>query len=1203
MTDIFPTFTQFFKEVHGFEPYSWTQEVADYAVKKGRLPDYLNAPTGMGKTSLIDVAIYALAHSLHYDNPRHRSKIIYAVERQSVVNGTTEHVENLVDKINNPSTPAMYVVHDSLKRLQGEYETDRPAVKLSSFHGTKRDNQSFRHLDGCEIISTTVTQVVLRAIGRSPHVSGRVAPMHAAQVVMDGQIIIDEPHLVLHQVDALSQIIGKQKVPLGDVKPSTLTVMGATLNSEAGKDADCYTFDVEKEQGNKASMLYHLPKPVFPVKVDKVTHASVEVAKNLISSGRVESLAIILNSVEGAQYVYKKILPLIDKTDNFHAAYAMTGQTRACERPSAKELNQPGVVIVATQTVEAGVDFSVSHMITELSPLSSLWQRIGRMNRYGNNSNPECYLLLTQGKEGNWGSDVTRAIYGVPSVNPVGELFSDEKLFFSQQGEGHCDSSQLIDFTMDFDKDGIIFPAYGLDCGLSHQHDVEDFLCAKQGVDSKSLLPDSPHSIYVDDKVVEDFMATSAHRSGSVEGVLRGLESADNDRYVSLAWRSILDDDMTLIPGETIDVSVDKARKIVEKAFKAYPDKDVVARVLSGSRWAIVRNSRDVTPGSVVVIDSSCGGYSLSGVNVSLIGSKNCKVDDISLHMALTMESGLKNIPVAVSKDNFSYALKRRGVTQEDCDSMWDRICEIVDDIQSQVVEKPAGLQEISQIMSRVGVSVSPVINSQGVVEFVHRENSSTRLSPTATLSLGSHLSHTGDVAHSIACAVGLDEKTSTAVSHAAYAHDAGKANPTFQEMLGAHPGEMLAKSTGRVPLPMYNKNIPSHDFEGSAVAHNDLSSWIIANHHGRARGVAPRDPQKSVSFISLRKKLEKEYGVYGLAYLETITRLADWTTSALPDPDYPVHPQAQEAISSYLDLLDNKGDDSAEDKGIEEYLPGLSAGYIPAWYATHAILSKGIQMGEVSAVRWENTIPVFSTLRGKASIHAVVSKVCEEISRDYEYADDYIRKQTGMDKSINTKNQKFTYFDPSMIIEMYQHLKEKGNIFASLLSPWISNGVSKKDSDLKNRIFITPLLASNSNVFYEPQCLESYRECNGDTSNPSWEKYIGDVVFTLYSFTEGWTEGHPIYSLNLNGGSSTDVQPYLNPLAVYASLTPSILVRGFGSTENNNRLLPIPDFWVDDDMLWQMTTVGESPRFVFGENDGEKSQKILPGKVLSSRL
>ena len=58
MTDIFPTFKQFFKEVHGFEPYSWTQEVADYAVKKGRLPDYLNAPTGMGKTSLIDVAIY-----------------------------------------------------------------------------------------------------------------------------------------------------------------------------------------------------------------------------------------------------------------------------------------------------------------------------------------------------------------------------------------------------------------------------------------------------------------------------------------------------------------------------------------------------------------------------------------------------------------------------------------------------------------------------------------------------------------------------------------------------------------------------------------------------------------------------------------------------------------------------------------------------------------------------------------------------------------------------------------------------------------------------------------------------------------------------------------------------------------------------------------------------------------------------------------
>lgn len=1200
MNNIFPTFKQFFKDIHGYEPYSWTQEVACHTITKGNLPEYLNAPTGMGKTSLIDIAVYALAHSLYHHSPRHRSKIIYAVERQTVVNGTTEHVANLVDKINNPHTQNLQVVHDSLKKLQGDYETDRPAMKLSSFHGTKRDTQAFRHLDGCEIISTTVTQVTLRAIGRSPHVSGKVAPMHAAQVVMDGQIIIDEPHLTLNQVDTLSQIIKQQKVSLGDVKPSTLTMMGATLNSEADEDATCYTFDVDKEQGNRASMLYHLPKPVFPVKVDKTTNSSVEIAKSLISNDNVESLAIILNSVDDVQSVYKKILPLVNKSHSFHTVYAITGQTRACERPSAKDLNQPGIVVVATQTVEAGVDFSASHMITELSPLSSFWQRIGRLNRYGDYDHPECYLLLAQGKEDHWGSDATQDIYGNACIDPVGEFFADEETFFSQDNTHSIDPSLLIIPTMDLDKDGIDFSSYGLDCGLSHQGEVEDLLCAKQNVDKKTLLPSSPQSIYVDEEVVQNFMATSANRCGDVDGFLQGLESKDEDRYVSVAWRSVLSDDMTLVPGETVDISVSSAQKLVEKVKKSYPDLDVVAKVLSGSKWKTVQRKRDITPGSVVVFDSVCGGYSLSGVNASLVGSKNCTVDDISLHLALSMENGLKNIFVPVSYNNLSYALKKKGVDKAQCDSTWNHVQHIVEDINSQVVEKPIGLKDISRIMLQVGLSITPRINDQGSVEFSHKEDiHSVEIHSTQPLSLDTHLSHTGDVAHSISHAVGLDDETTSMVSHAAYAHDAGKAHPLFQKMLGSLPGEVLAKSTGRIPLPVHGMDLPSHDFEGSEIAHNDLATWIIANHHGRARGVSMKNAQQSLSFIHLRKKLEQEYGVYGLAYLETIVRLADWTASALPDVDHPVHPQAQEAIDSYVDLLDNEENNDVEEDSIEESLPGLSAGYIPAWYATYAILCKGVEMGEVNAVRWDNTIPVFSTARGEESIHAVVSAVCVEISQDYEYAYDYIREKTGMKDSINTRGQKFDYYNPSVFIEMYKHLKEQGNIFASLISPWISNGSKKKNSEQKARIFISPLLASNSNVFYEPQCLETYRECDGDTSHLLWNEYIDTVVSTLYIPSQGWKEDHPVYSLNLNG-TVTDVQPYLNPLAVYASLTSSIVIRGLGSTHDNDRLLSIPEYKVDDSQLWQLTTTGQSSRFIFGENNGEKAQKILPGRVMT---
>ena len=51
------------------------------------------------------------------------------------------------------------------------------------------------------------------------------------------------------------------------------------------------------------------------------------------------------------------------------------------------KLPEPGkakdLIVVATQAIEAGVDLSAAVMLTELAPASSLVQRFGRVNRYG----------------------------------------------------------------------------------------------------------------------------------------------------------------------------------------------------------------------------------------------------------------------------------------------------------------------------------------------------------------------------------------------------------------------------------------------------------------------------------------------------------------------------------------------------------------------------------------------------------------------------------------------------------------------------------------------------------------------------------------------------------------------------------------------------------------------------------------------------
>ena len=53
-------FAQFYEAVHGRAPFPWQQRLAARALA-GEWPDTIAVPTGCGKTSVIDVAVFALA--------------------------------------------------------------------------------------------------------------------------------------------------------------------------------------------------------------------------------------------------------------------------------------------------------------------------------------------------------------------------------------------------------------------------------------------------------------------------------------------------------------------------------------------------------------------------------------------------------------------------------------------------------------------------------------------------------------------------------------------------------------------------------------------------------------------------------------------------------------------------------------------------------------------------------------------------------------------------------------------------------------------------------------------------------------------------------------------------------------------------------------------------------------------------------------
>ncbi len=91
------TFDSAFQTLTGNQPFPWQRALYEQFVSdhKDHIPASCNLPTGLGKTSVIAVWVIALA--THPDKmPR---RLVYVVNRRTVVDQTTEEVEKYRDNL------------------------------------------------------------------------------------------------------------------------------------------------------------------------------------------------------------------------------------------------------------------------------------------------------------------------------------------------------------------------------------------------------------------------------------------------------------------------------------------------------------------------------------------------------------------------------------------------------------------------------------------------------------------------------------------------------------------------------------------------------------------------------------------------------------------------------------------------------------------------------------------------------------------------------------------------------------------------------------------------------------------------------------------------------------------------------------------------------------------------------------------------
>lgn len=144
----------------------------------------------------------------------------------------------------------------------------------------------------------------------------------------------------------------------------------------------------------------------------------------------------------------------------------------------------------------------------------------------------------------------------------------------------------------------------------------------------------------------------------------------------------------------------------------------------------------------------------------------------------------------------------------------------------------------------------------------------------------------------------------------AARYHDDGKNRPSFQLMLGNTAGAKPLAKSGRKVQRFVHGEPYRHEFgslqDVQAVADfrsltddgQNVVLHLIAAHHGRGRPHFPTDeafdPQSNESRDAATAsevprrfaRLQRKYGRWGLAYLESLLRAADYAASSKPEKE-----------------------------------------------------------------------------------------------------------------------------------------------------------------------------------------------------------------------------------------------------------------------------------------------------------------------------
>jgi CRISPR-associated endonuclease/helicase Cas3 len=897
-------FSSAFRVLTNYKPLHWQVRLYQ-RLRDGRVPRICDLPTGLGKTSIIPIWLLAFVSNIQHEKaPKLPRRLIYVVNRRTVVDQATEIAERLQRLICRqevavaPSSQILEHIRTTLAKVTA-FNRDQP-LAISTLRGELADNEEWK-ADPARpaIIIGTIDMIGSKLLFSGYGDDYRMRPHHAGLIGQDSLIVHDEAHLT-PAFSTVLRAISEEQRKSGERRPVQVIELSATA-LEADEDQ---VLGLEPEDETDALVPRRLDawKSLFLHEVSKneLSKAIIDSALNY-QSGEFKVL-IYVRSPETAKGIARDLKKRLEANGDERVAL-LTGTIRGYERDrlvkekiftsflQSQSRIAETIYLVSTSAGEVGIDLDSDHMISDLTTVDSMIQRLGRVNRSGGEKRKANVDVIVETRDEQLHSE-EKELQALEHAEAATKLAIQEKL--QKRAVGSYDASP---------------------------RSLQRLLTEMSAQEREQAFAPKPRIATLTDILLDGWSLTSVRKALpgrlDVAPYLHGVTADPPETYV--AWRAevkLFAD--ARVPKEAVSLwfrrcriearerlqdRTDRVAKELQKIAKRFGGAISVA-VLSERGEAemialadLLNNTTSALEYRTIVLPIDAGGLTDDG---SLDGSlKNWKTD-----CDVAEVDGTRNRQVIWSLGDTYWNLPVSSALLEETE------LESGSDRQKSLsIERAVG--RIARKYNKVVSTLIPLVEPfEGAEEdskaryllLMVEPKQATVETPESSAyenrpKLDEHLQQAARWAERIATRLALEESQENALIAAARWHDRGKDRNRWQHSIFNHGADVFAKS-GPSGMDWRLLGGYRHEFgsildaakneEVRSLPEAELVLHLIAAHHGRARPhfeddawdtdqhTTAENAQAAREVMHRFGLLQHRFGRWGLAWLESLLRCSD---------------------------------------------------------------------------------------------------------------------------------------------------------------------------------------------------------------------------------------------------------------------------------------------------------------------------------------